>query len=204
MAKNIIIAILSVMLVASMAGNVALSLTLWFYIEASPLFSAGASSTTSLPNTTIVPTHPASVLPNQTFALDFDVTNTGSAPQSLHSIDIWGDGPNGNCRLNIHSVTPAPKRIDQNGGYLTYVWEQTIPPGQTARVSFQLEALEQGVHDSYFDVCIDNGMNWATQNIVIDVTPDAVEPAPPAADGTTPDAGSGTNASTGQAPPAPF
>ena len=69
MGKNIVIAILAVMLGASLLGNGVLSVTLWGMIQANTMFSgvSAGGMGTSVPNITITPGHqPATVPPNQT------------------------------------------------------------------------------------------------------------------------------------------
>jgi len=186
MAKNIIITILSLMLAASLLGNVLLSVTLWGMIQANQVFSGNFGNAAPLPNITVVQSHPPSVPPGKRFVVAFDVTNTAPQPQKLHSIDVWGDGNDGLSRMVIHSTTPAPQQTIDSGGYKTYLYEKEIPPGQSMTIVFELEGVTQGDNESYFDICIGDGSTWQTQTVNVNVDPNAPTPPPAPSTNATP------------------
>jgi len=179
MAKNIVIAILAVMLGASLLGNVVLSVTLWGMIQANNMFSGMNMSGTGLPNISITPVQqPTTVPPNQTFALTYEITNTDPQnTQSLNSIDFYTDGANGQPAFQIMSTQPAPKRVDQQSGFASYIYEQDIQPGQSQTVTISVQATQTGMQTLNPDFCINTPFNIASQYVQLNVDPNAPMPA---------------------------
>ncbi|MEO0586473.1 MAG: hypothetical protein AAF078_02425 [Planctomycetota bacterium] len=144
MGKNIAIIILSVVLLLSLAGNFLLSVMLIGVSAAMGTMAAGNFAGT-LANMTVVETYPAQVSNNQPFTLEFAVTNHDSVAQNIHAIELHANLLNG---INVNNISPAPMQtIDaRSGGFgpIKYIFNHSIPPGQTQTFSFDCAGTQPG------------------------------------------------------------